>query len=498
MSNIRVTYSGLFFFVTGIITIFTGLAFMLIITRTLSPQEFGTWTLITGLIFYVTLIQPISSYWVLREVARGEKSGKTAILSSGMFSLLGIVLFILVSFFVSEQTDAVQEVLFFAAIMIPILFVNDVLLSINMGFKPHMASLGKFSLEVSKIPLAMIFIYFLDFGVQGIILSVTLAHFPSIILLAYSARTKFTDAIKGEFIIKWIKLSWVSLYPGIYSLFRTVDVLIFSLITGSVIGLAFYGAALSVSSLVGQSSSISAAVYPKLLSGGKIDYLQDNITKILYFAIPLAAISVTFARPGLFALNPIYEVAVTLVIILTIKFTLMTFNRSFEEFLQGTEKVDQNPKSTFKNYVQSKLFTIPTFRLIQNMVYMVILIIMLVFLSSSHTEFELLIYWAILGTVSIIPITVYLIILMRRNFKIKLELKSIGKYLVACIVIFAPLFVFTESYLEYNNSIIEFLPDLLVFVGLGVTGYLFLTYVIDFKTRIFFNSIIQEMRNKLK
>jgi hypothetical protein len=87
---------------------------------------------------------------------------------------------------------------------------------------------------------------------------------------------------------------------------------------------------------------------------------------------------------------------------------------------------------------------------------------------------------------------------MRRNFKIKLDLKSIGKYLVACIVIFAPLFVFTESYLEYNNSIIEFLPDLLVFVGLGVTGYLFLTYVIDFKTRILFNSIIQEMRNKLK
>ena len=60
---------------------------MLIVTRSLNPQEFGTWTLLYGLILYVTLIQPITSYWVTREVARGEKSAKTAILSSGMFSL---------------------------------------------------------------------------------------------------------------------------------------------------------------------------------------------------------------------------------------------------------------------------------------------------------------------------------------------------------------------------------------------------------------------------
>ena len=498
MSNIRVTYSGLFFFVTGIITIFTGLVFMLIITRTLSPQEFGTWTLITGLIMYVTLIQPINSYWVLREVARGEKSGKTAVLSSGMFSILGIVLFILVSFFVSEQTDAVQEVLFFAAIMIPILFVNDVLIAINLGFRPHITSIGKLVLEVSKIPLVIIFVYFMDFGVQGVILSVALAHIPSIILLGYFAREKITGTIKQEFIKKWIKLSWVSLYPGLYALFRSLDLLIFSLLTGSVIGLAFYAAAWSVSAIVAQSSLISSGVYPKILSGGKTDYLQDNITKIFYFAILLSAVSITFARPGLFALNPIYEVAVPLVIILTMRFILDTFNRAFEEFLIGAEKVDQSSKSTFKNYAQSRLFVIPTVRLIQNIVYMALLIVVIIFLNSSHSEFELLTYWAILGAVTTVPITVYLTILVHRKFKVKLDLKSTSKYLLVCIVIFAPLFVLTESYLEYNTKIFEFLPDLLIFVGVGVIGYLFLTYVIDSKTKIFFNSIIQEIRNKVK
>ena len=225
---------------------------MLIVTRSLNPQEFGTWTLLYGLILYVTLIQPITSYWVTREVARGEKSGKTAILSSGMFSSISIIIFLLTAFFVGEQTDADQEILLFGVIMIPVLFLNNVLLSINMGFKPHVASLGTLSLEVSKIPLAIIFIYFMDFGVQGVILSVTLANIPSIIILGYFAREKITGTIKKEFIKKWIKLFWVSLYPGANTLFRSLDLLIFSLSTGSVVGLAFYGAAWSVSSLVAQ------------------------------------------------------------------------------------------------------------------------------------------------------------------------------------------------------------------------------------------------------
>lgn len=496
--TIRVLYSGLFFFVVGIITILTGLAFMLIVTRSLNQQEFGTWTLINGLIFYITLIQPITSYWIIRETARAENSAKTGIISTGIFSTIGISLFIILSFFVSEQTDASRDVLYFAAILIPVFFLNDVLLSINMGFKPQIASLGKFFLEISKIPLAVIFVYFLDFGVQGVIMAVTFAYIPSIILLGYSAREKISGRIKVEFIKKWIKYSWLPLYPGIYSLLRNLDVLIFTLISGSTFGLAYYGAALSVSSLVMQSTSISSAVYPKLLSENNSDYLQDTITKMLYFAIPLFAISITFARPGLFTLNPLYEIAFPLVIIMTMKFTLMTFSRSFENFLKGIEKVDQNAKSTFKNYALSKLFTIPTFRLIQNLIYLILLSLILTLLSSEHSEFELLIYWAMLGLLSVIPITIYLIILVKNNFKIKLDLIPVLKYLIISVLVFVPLFIISEKYLEYDNEIVKFLPNLLIYVIVGIALYAILTYVIDSKTKKFYNSIINEIIKKIK
>ena len=116
-----------------------------------------------------------------------------------------------------------------------------------------------------------------------------------------------------------------------------------------------------------------------------------SVPKAIPWPLP---ISITFARPGLFALNPLYEVAIPLVIILTMRFILDTFNRAFEEFLIGAEKVDQSSKSTFKNYAQSRLFVIPTVRLIQNVVYMALLIVVIIFLNSSHSEFELLTYWA--------------------------------------------------------------------------------------------------------
>jgi O-antigen/teichoic acid export membrane protein len=496
--TIRVIYSGLFFFIVGIITILTGLIFMLIITRTLNQQEFGTWTLITGLIFYVTLIQPITSYWITREIARKEESARTGIISSGIFSSLGILIFIIIAFFVSEQTESAKNILLFAAIIIPVSFLNQVLEAINLGFKPHVTSLGKLTLEISKIPLAIIFILYLDFGVQGVILSITFAHVPSIILLLYFAREKITGAIKQEFLIKWVKLSWIPLYPGIYSLLRTIDLLIFTLITGSVLGLAYYGAALSVSALVIHSTSISGGVYSKLLSEEKTDYLQDIITKMFYFAIPLFAISITFARPGLFALNPLYEIAVPVVIILTIKSTLIIFSREFENYLTGVERVDLNSKSTFKDYVHSRLFTIPSFRLIQNLIYLVLLVIMLTLLNSNHTEFELLVYWAVLSLFAIIPITIYLSVSVKNKFDIRLDLKPIIKYLTASAFVFIPLFILTENYLVYDDEIVKFLPNLLIFVILGIIGYVSITFVIDSKTRIFFNAIIQGVIKKSK
>ncbi len=142
LSNIRVTYSGFISLGTKFSSIITGLVFTLIVTRTLSPEEFGTWALIGSLIIYAIIINPIISYWTTRETARGIESGKTSIISSSVLSVLGMIVYIIAVIFVGSQTNVDQNVLFFAIILIPTMFVNQILEAINLGWKPHGVSIG--------------------------------------------------------------------------------------------------------------------------------------------------------------------------------------------------------------------------------------------------------------------------------------------------------------------------------------------------------------------
>ena len=253
MSNIRVTYSGLIAIIVGISSLLTGTVFTLIVTRSLSPEEFGTWSLIGGLVFYILIFEPIVSYWATREIARGTNSGGTAIFTSGLFSIPGILAYIVIAYFVGLQVNVDQDILIFALILIPVMFLNRTLTAICLGWKPQVTSYGLLIFELVKIPTAIAFVYFLQMGVEGAILATFISYIGSIILLAVYAREKIRKKINFGLIKKWIKISWIPIFPGISGVVFMLDVTLFSLITGSVIGLAYYSASLAIAAFVASS-----------------------------------------------------------------------------------------------------------------------------------------------------------------------------------------------------------------------------------------------------
>ena len=164
MSSIRVTYSGLISLAIGLSSIVTGLVFTIIVTRQLTQEEFGTWNLIGGLIIYVIIIEPIISYWTIREVSRGTQSGRTAIFTSGIFSTVAIVAYLIIAYFVGIQSGVELDILFLSAILVPVVFLNNTLSAITIGWKPQAHSYGFLVFELVKIPAAIIFVYYLDMG----------------------------------------------------------------------------------------------------------------------------------------------------------------------------------------------------------------------------------------------------------------------------------------------------------------------------------------------
>ena len=128
----------------------------------------------------------------------------------------------------------------------------------------------------------------------------------SIVVLAIFAKEQIKNKISFSYLRKWIKLSWLPLYPGLGALIFSLDVTMFSIITGSVIGLSYYSASLAIAAFVAHSGLISQALYAKFLGGGKREYLQENLIRFFYFGFPLTALSLILAKPVLFALNPLY------------------------------------------------------------------------------------------------------------------------------------------------------------------------------------------------
>jgi len=496
LSNIRVTYSGLISLVIGFSTIVTGLIFTLIVTRSLTPEELGTWSLIGGLMTYVIIIEPIISYWVLRETARGIESQKTAIVTSSIFSVGASFAYLVIAYFVGAKTDANLEILFFAAFLIPFTFVNRTLSAISLGWKPHLNSYGVIILDIVKIPAVLIFIYFLDLAVIGAILSLIFSSIASIIALVILNRTKLKSTIKLQYIKKWVKLSWLSSYIKFPNLV-IFDVLVFSIITGSVVGLAYWTTAFTIGTVVRHSSQITKAIYPKLLEGGSKKILQENMTRLFYFTFPMLAFSITFAKPALFALNPLYDVGVWIVIFLTFRAFLKILADLFTQSLTGIEKVDIDENSTFKDYLKSKLFYLPTVKLIQRGVYLVTLVIGLILLVQlGSSQLELVIWWSIIALITQIPFTLYFYILARKNFPLTLNKIAISKYLLISIVVFGFSYFLVEEFLEFNESIFEFLPNLLLFIAIGFGSYVGLTYLFDNNTRNLCKAIIKEIKKR--
>jgi len=497
LSGIRVTYTGLISLIGGIISIFTGIIFTLIITRSVTAEEYGTWGLILGLVTYVMLIGPIVSYWSTRDTARNIQSGKTAIWSSMLLSIGAISVYIPISYLMSNYTNVENNVLLFAAILIPTMFINGILVAINLGWKPHAISYGTLAYGISSIPLALFLIYYLNFGVTGIIISVFLANIVSIIILFYYAKEKIVNRFNKAFLKKWLKFSWIPIYPGIAVLVAGFDISIFTIITGSVIGLAFWTAAMVFPAMISHTGLISRAIYAKLLEEKTKEFMSENLTLVFYFGIILISLVITFARPALYALNPIYEIAFPVAIIMSFEVFLSVFTNIFLLSLAGIERVDKFENSTFKDYLKSKLFFPQTIRLIQTSIYVLILTVgLLILVGFGSSNQELLLFWASIALITQIPLVCVLYYLVQKNIIIKLEISRIAKFVLIAIGVFGFTYVLTTQFLVYSPGVTSFIPNVLMFASFGVGLYIIITYLIDNKIRNLVHAVIYEIKTK--
>ena len=229
MSEIRVGYTGLIAFAVSIISIFTALIFTVLLTRGLSTNDFGLWHLILGFIGYGIIIESTISFWTTREIARGKEVGKTSVISSMLFSTIAIIIYLVAVYFTGNLENVNQEIILMGVILVPTVFIKTTLYALNIGWKPQISSYSLLLGEIIKIPFVIYFLYFLEMGVFGVIIGVTISNLASILFLLYFGRKKIQVKFSIIILKKWIKYSWYPLYAEGISNIKTFDVLIFVL-----------------------------------------------------------------------------------------------------------------------------------------------------------------------------------------------------------------------------------------------------------------------------
>jgi hypothetical protein len=397
----------------------------------------------------------------------------------------------------SNQIESDQTPLLLSTILIPVIFLNGIFTAINLGWKPHVVSYGFLSLGITQTLLAFLFVYQMELGVTGVIFSSFGSYVASILILFVYAKPKISTSFIQNYFKKWIKLSWLPMYPSLPIVIDGLGIAIFSILTQSVIGLAFWTAALAMPSIISHTGLISRGVYPKLLEGGKKHFLQNNISQLFYFSFLMTGIVITFAKPALFALNPIYEPAFIIVIVLALRNFFLVFTNVSIQNLSGIEDVDIDNKSNFKDFIQSQLFYPHSLRLIQTIIFIIILTGgLMLLINYGVEEISLLLFWAITSLLTQIPLSLYLIKLMNKKLEIKFPLLSVVKYFIISIPSFGVSYALYQQFLLPNENPLEFIPRLLVFVIFGVTLYLGLSLLIDSQIRSLLKSILHEIKGK--
>ena len=494
VDEIRVTYSGLLGFAVSMGGMLAGLAFIIIVTRQLEPEEFGVWAVIGSMVSYSATSQSAISYWTTRQVARDKPVGSTSMASTSLFACGSVPIYLVSVYLFVDIEQAFLDSMLLGAILVPVTFVKSTLSAINLGYRPHAVSIGMAVFQSAKIPAGLGLVFFLGFGLDGAILAVFAAHLADIALQLRYARPRLAVVLDFSYLRGWIRQAWIPLYGRIRRVLSIMDVILYAAIVGSVVGVAHFAAAVVVAGMVSRASMISQALYPKLLAEGSSDHIAENFTWVMYFAIPMLVLAILFSRNAMFLLNPEYAGAWMAGVLLALGMFLRVVMNFCRQVLMGTDDVDvERPTST--ELLKSRLFLVGTVENVYYVIYLVVLAMSL-YVFRDLPDLELVVIWSSVMLAVSVPFLFYYGMLVRRYVPFRVPYRNVLRHAFGGTGMVAVFLLTSEHIVTYETSIYAYLPGLLFELALCGSTYLGITYAIDYKTRRLFSFVLSEIASR--
>jgi hypothetical protein len=389
---IRVRRAGLVSFFVKMISIFTGLAFVVLVTSDVSTTEFALWNLIASTLVYVLFPTFIINFWATRARARGQLVARTVLIASLIFSAVLTVFFVVVSIpssGIMAQASSSNSNLFFFLISSPQILLYTFVGSMEAmlwGSSPEKQSFGYAVFEVAKIVIGLVAFAVFHLGLEGAILAVMGAQIVQVCTILIFTRHEYFAPLSIPTMKMWLKSGWPSSLQNLHPIILNLDLVIVAIFipkSANILVIDYFAVARVIASIVGYSESLAYGLYPSILSGEDARQKTNLVLELqLMILAPMLVGAIVLGNRLLFLLNPVYISGTIIIIPLAISYAFYSLRSLVEGVIMGSEKIDIGEKMTLKEYFRSKLFLVSKIDLATSLGYLGTVIIFSIILAS--------------------------------------------------------------------------------------------------------------------
>lgn len=474
--------TGLVVFSSRLVSVVTGLAFVVMVARWLNPSQFGLWEFIIDLVTFAAYPVGVLSFWVTRDVARGRLVGRTAIFVAMAMSLGGIALYIVFGLLTYSRVATSFAPFLLATLLVPSSYWSVISNSIVAGYRPAAAGYSLLASEVCKLLSAYPLLYIYKTGIMGVIIALLVAQVAQAAVATYATRGADMADLRLSEARRWFESAWLPAISTVPYFIGIADTFVASLAFGTTIT-GYYQAAFSVASIVGYSTALSSALYPRLLAGGREDLPAITLDFAMLFGIPMAVGASVLAPSILFLFAPKYVVGSLGLVILSFTSLFTTVSIILDQTLMGREKVDLEAERSLRRYVKSDLF----FVALVNVTYAVgynLLMYVAILLANSNGLSVVYTVGAWAGAQLLATIAAVLVKGIRTSRSVKfLPVAPITRYALASLGMGIILYFISGYALSTSLEIVVFGLRLIGAVLAGAIFYFGVLFLADRKFR---------------
>jgi len=487
--EIRLRYSGFVLFASRLLSVATGFIFVSMVIRNISTEEYGIWGNIGDVLSYFILLAGVLPFWITRFVAREHSgSAKTGFFANILISIASVLIYVaLLPVILSTlQISATYTILYvIVSIQIVEVYTISALEAILHARQPQIIGYGLLIHEVCKLTLGFFLIVEFQLSLLGAIFSIISSFIIQITFYMKLMSKELRESIRWAYLKEWFKASPINIYNIVGERIATFT-LILLFIYGE-LARSYYGAALTIASIIGNSAFLSVALYPKLLSQINIEDLSASLKMVLMSAIPMVIGAIILSDSFLIILKPAFIDARFALSILAISILSVSISEVFNAVIIGTEKIDALAKISLKQLTKTRLFQLFTLPYAQSVITLPTTFFALFYVAK--TPLDAATYLALINLIASSAMLLCRYIIARKCLTFNIPWKAVTKYITASAVMALPLLVVPHP------------TRLSPTIGLIIIGgiiYFAVLATIDRETRGLIKSIISETKSKLR